>query len=139
MTALGRCVKRVTNGDARYFAFDGPRAILEYDPQDTSHYAADTLYGLGVDEIIARNNYGIGQWFLQVRLGNTSAVGGCLWCHHRELSLRCLRLALFSRGADRGEPARARPCANGDQQPLSLHWAGVDLALWILRLSRARL
>jgi len=72
--ALGRCVRRKFNNQVKFFVHDGPRAILEYTA--TGSFTANTLYGLGVDEIIARNNNGQGQYPLQDRLGNTVALTG---------------------------------------------------------------
>lgn len=72
--ALGRCVRRTTtNGTATYYIYDGEGNILEYGPNST--FVASSIYGRGVDEIIARNN-GIGQNLMQDRNGNTLAVTG---------------------------------------------------------------
>ncbi|MGI8819546.1 MAG: RHS repeat domain-containing protein [Chthoniobacterales bacterium] len=72
--ALGRLVRRTTNGQPTFYAFDGPHAIMEYNPGGT--VIANSLYGKGMDELIARNNYGQEQFFHQDRLGNVSAVTG---------------------------------------------------------------
>ena len=76
--ALGRCVKRTTNdAPPMYYAYDGVRAILVYKlATDVFTVSETTLYGLGVDEIIARGNNGTAQFLLQDRLGSTSAVAG---------------------------------------------------------------
>lgn len=72
--ALGRCVRRQTNRQVAYFAYDGARAILDYNAAGA--ITANALYGIGIDEIIARNNNGQGQFLHQDRLGSTTAVTG---------------------------------------------------------------
>ena len=72
--ALGRTVRRTINGQTTYFIYDGARSIIEYDA--SGNMVANTLYGLGIDEIIARNNNGAGQFLLQDGLGSTVAVTG---------------------------------------------------------------
>ncbi len=70
--ALGRLVKRTSNGQASYFAFDGVHAIMEYNPAGA--VVANSLYGTSIDELLARNNYGQAQFFHQDRLGNVTLV-----------------------------------------------------------------
>ncbi len=70
--ALGRLVKRTSNGQASYFAFDGVHAIMEYNPAGA--VVANSLYGIEIDELLARNNYGQAQFFHQDRLGNVTLV-----------------------------------------------------------------
>jgi RHS repeat-associated protein len=72
--ALGRTVKRTVNGQSTYLVYDGAKAILEYTSNGTP--LANALYGLGVDEIIARNNNGQGQFLMQDKQGSTIAVTG---------------------------------------------------------------
>jgi RHS repeat-associated protein len=75
--ALGRCVRRKTNGQTTYYAFAGGGAILELDAATTGLQQAilgNTLFGLGPDEIIARNNGGTPQFFMQDWQGSTRAV-----------------------------------------------------------------
>jgi RHS repeat-associated protein len=72
--ALGRCVKRTFNGQTTLYVYDGEHPILEFDPNGTN--ASSNIYGRGLDEILARNNNGGGQYFLQDRLGNVLAVVG---------------------------------------------------------------
>ena len=70
--AFGRTVRRTMNGQTTFAAYDGARAILEYN--GSGAVTASTLYGLGVDEVIQRNNNGTQQFFFQDRLGNTRAL-----------------------------------------------------------------
>jgi RHS repeat-associated protein len=72
--ALGRTVRRTSNGQTSYIIYDGARSIIEYNA--AGGMVANTVYGLGTDEIIARNNNGAGQFFLQDRMDNTVAVTG---------------------------------------------------------------
>jgi RHS repeat-associated protein len=72
--ALGRTVRRTFNGQRTYFVYDGARSILEFGGSGTM--SASTLYGLGQDEILKRNNNGAGQFLLQDRMGSTVAVTG---------------------------------------------------------------
>ena len=72
--ALGRCVQRTLGGTISYFLFDGEHWILEYNASGAD--VGNALYGLGIDEIIARSNNGQGQFLMQDRLGNTSLVLG---------------------------------------------------------------
>ncbi|MGI8437543.1 MAG: RHS repeat-associated core domain-containing protein [Chthoniobacterales bacterium] len=77
--ALGRRVKKTegaqTPGESTtWFAYDGAHAIVEFSSDGTA--IANTLYGQGADELIARNNYGTAQYFHQDRLGNVSMVTG---------------------------------------------------------------
>ncbi len=77
--ALGRCVKRTTNdADPIYYAYDGVRSIRAYTVGGfyPGGVYSNTVYGLGVDEIIGRGNNGTSQFLLQDRLGSTSAVTG---------------------------------------------------------------
>jgi RHS repeat-associated protein len=66
-------VKRTFNGQSTRYIYDGPSAILEYSAHGQP--VANTVYGLGADEVIARNT-GEGQFPLQDRLGSTVAVTG---------------------------------------------------------------
>ena len=70
--ALGRCVRRTTNGVTKYSAYDGERPILDYDGNGT--ITNTRLYGRGIDELIAHGNNGSGQFYHQDRLGNVSAI-----------------------------------------------------------------
>ena len=70
--ALGRCVRRRTNNMNAYYIYDGIREIIEYN--DHNVLLSSSLFGLGVDEIIARYNNGQQQYLNQDRLGNVSAV-----------------------------------------------------------------
>lgn len=77
--ALGRRVKKTegaqTPGESTtWFAYDGAHAIVESSSDGTA--IANTLYGQGADELIARNNYGTAQYFHQDRLGNVTMVTG---------------------------------------------------------------
>ncbi|HKP04416.1 MAG TPA: RHS repeat-associated core domain-containing protein [Chthoniobacterales bacterium] len=76
--ALGRTVKRKMNQgpnqDTKYFIYDGARSIIEYD--GAGIVRGRSLYGLGLDEIIARDNNGQPQFPIQDRLGSTIAVTG---------------------------------------------------------------
>jgi RHS repeat-associated protein len=75
--ALGRTVKRKMNGTnqyTKYFVYDGARAIIEYD--GAGIVRGRSLYGLGVDEIIARDNNGQPQFPMQNPIGSTTAVTG---------------------------------------------------------------
>jgi RHS repeat-associated protein len=49
---LGRCVRRVVNGAARIFTYDGWKPILEWD--GAGNWLAMNFYGAGPDEILAR-------------------------------------------------------------------------------------
>ena len=60
------------NGQTSFAAYDGARAILEYN--GSGAVTASTLYGLGVDEVTQRNNNGTQQFFFQDRLGNTRSL-----------------------------------------------------------------
>jgi RHS repeat-associated protein len=71
--ALGRRVSSKFNGQITHFIYNGVQTIVEYSADRTP--AANTVYGLGIDEIIARNTGG-GQFPLQNRLGSTVAVTG---------------------------------------------------------------
>ena len=70
--ALGRCVKRTTNGVSVYSAYDGERPVKEFNAAGT--VLASSVYGIGIDEIIARYNNGLTQYLQQDRLGNVSAI-----------------------------------------------------------------
>ena len=71
--ALGRCVARVTNGVAVEYVYDGVRPIVEVDPNQNAVLATN-VYGLGIDELIARNNNGTAQYFYQNWQGSTVAL-----------------------------------------------------------------
>jgi RHS repeat-associated protein len=49
---LGRCVRRVVNGAARIFTYDGWKPILEWD--GAGNWLALNIYGAGPDEILGR-------------------------------------------------------------------------------------
>jgi RHS repeat-associated protein len=70
--ALGRCVRRTTNGQPEYYAYDGVRAILEYNPANSTSTIRN-VYGIGIDEVILRNA-GSPYFLQQDRLGSTSAA-----------------------------------------------------------------
>jgi RHS repeat-associated protein len=76
--ALGRCVKRVLTvsgvDTVRYYLFDGEHWITEYDGNGV--FSSNGLYGLEIDEIIARGRGGTRppQWLFPDRNGNTSVV-----------------------------------------------------------------
>lgn len=81
--ALGRVVKRVRSNmgleTTTYYLFDGEHWILEYKPNGTPQ--SSNLYGLGIDEIVARYNAAAPegaweQWPYPDRNGNTSVVTG---------------------------------------------------------------
>ncbi len=73
--ALGRCVKHVLNGAVTYYVYDGAHPIMEYEATHGTE-VGNWVYGRGIDEVLARSNNGQGQYFLQDRLGNTSAIIG---------------------------------------------------------------
>jgi RHS repeat-associated protein len=73
--ALGRCVKHTFNDVVTYYVYDGEEMILERGGPNND-VIANSLYGRGMDELLARNNYGSPQYFLQERLGNTRVVAG---------------------------------------------------------------
>ncbi len=60
--ALGRCVKRILNGTATYYIYDGEKPIVEYNSSGT--IVARNVYGKGIDEILMRKETGIndGNW-----------------------------------------------------------------------------
>jgi RHS repeat-associated protein len=62
------------NHDTKYLIYDGARSIIEYD--GAGIIRGRSLYGLGGDEIIARDNNGQPQFPMQDRLGSTIAVTG---------------------------------------------------------------
>ncbi len=70
--ALGRCVRRTSNGVASYYAYSGEHSILEYD--GTGALLSYTLYGNGMDEAIMRSNNGVWQLLFQDRVGSTTAL-----------------------------------------------------------------
>ncbi len=70
--ALGRCVRRTTNDQATYYFYDGDHSIWEYDAGSAA--TSFNLYGLGIDEIIARSNNGDSQYLHQDHEGSTTAV-----------------------------------------------------------------
>ncbi|MGI8819584.1 MAG: RHS repeat-associated core domain-containing protein [Chthoniobacterales bacterium] len=70
--ALGRTVKRTTNGNSLYYAYAGARAIVEFTPGGALQ--GSNLCGLGVNEVIAHGTLGVGQYPFQNRLGSTSAI-----------------------------------------------------------------
>jgi RHS repeat-associated protein len=72
--ALGRTVRRSMNGVLTYYIYDGARPTIEYNA--AGNITADNLYGLGVDEIISRNNNGAVQFLMQDRTGSTVSVTG---------------------------------------------------------------
>ncbi len=74
--ALGRVVKRVRSNmgveTTNYYLFDGEHWLLEYNPDGTPQ--SSNLYGIGIDEIVARFNAGAPsgaweQWPYQDRAG----------------------------------------------------------------------
>ncbi len=81
--ALGRVVKRVRSNmgveTTNYYLFDGEHWLLEYNPDGTPQ--SSNLYGIGIDEIVARFNAGAPsgaweQWPYQDRNGNISVITG---------------------------------------------------------------
>jgi hypothetical protein len=78
--ALGRAVQRELNGTSTYFLFEGDHWVMQYRKSTTdvtklAEYG-NALYGLGIDEVIVRNNNGQGQFLYQDWLGSTSMVLG---------------------------------------------------------------
>ncbi len=74
--ALGRRV-RSTVGTSQtqtttWFAYDGAHPILEFD--SGGNVIARSFYGAGLDELIARDNYGTAQYYHQDRLGSVTMV-----------------------------------------------------------------
>ena len=66
--AFGRCVKRTVNDTlTTYYFYDGDKPILEYDASNA--LVGFNVYGKGVDEIVERGAYGVGNiwhwYFLQ--------------------------------------------------------------------------
>ena len=59
--ALGRRVKRLLNGDVRYYIYDGEKALLDLDGNgDVNGW---NVYGKGVDELLERGTTGLdGSW-----------------------------------------------------------------------------
>jgi RHS repeat-associated protein len=76
--ALGRCVVRTVTANNvttnNYYLFDGEHWVMEYDA--TGKEVGNAVYGLGIDEIIARANNGQAQFPMPDRNGNTSVILG---------------------------------------------------------------
>ncbi|MEO5721670.1 MAG: RHS repeat-associated core domain-containing protein, partial [Chthoniobacterales bacterium] len=69
--ALGRCVRRVSNGVATFYIYDGERPIVEYDGNGA--IVAKNVYGIGIDEILSRDT-GTVYYYHQDRLGSVAAI-----------------------------------------------------------------
>ncbi len=75
-SAVGRRLAcAVLNGAVTYYVYDGAHPIMEYEATHGTE-VGNWVYGRGIDEVLARSNNGQGQYFLQDRLGNTSAIIG---------------------------------------------------------------
>jgi RHS repeat-associated protein len=70
--ALGRCVERKTNGAPKYYLYDGEHWIVELRGDGTVY--SNALYGLGIDEILARGVNGKAHIHLPDRNGNTAVI-----------------------------------------------------------------
>lgn len=71
--ALGRCVQRLRDGVTTYYLFDDDHWITEYTAAGAD--ITSVLYGLGIDEVIARGGTG-GPFLMQDWLGSTSMAVG---------------------------------------------------------------
>jgi RHS repeat-associated protein len=72
---LGRCVRRVVNGAARIFTYDGWKPILEWD--GAGNWLAQNIYGAGPDEILARyDSIGRALTYKRDKQGNVVALLG---------------------------------------------------------------
>ena len=72
---LGRCVRRVVNGAARIFTYDGWKPILEWD--GAGNWLALNIYGAGPDEILGRyDSIGRVLIYKRDRQGNVVALLG---------------------------------------------------------------
>jgi RHS repeat-associated protein len=72
---LGRCVRRVVNGAARIFTYDGWKPMLEWD--GAGNWLAMNFYGAGPDEILARyDSIGRALTYKRDKQGNVVALLG---------------------------------------------------------------
>ena len=72
---LGRCVRRVVNGAARIFTYDGWKPMLEWD--GAGNWLAQNIYGAGPDEILARyDSIGRALTYKRDKQGNVVALLG---------------------------------------------------------------
>ncbi len=154
--ALGRCVKRtsVVNGGTattNYYLFDGEHWIVEWSGwgsrdidgkaregsgrvsgKRTSQYdsnganTSNALYGIGMDEVIARGVGTQGWWYFPDRNGNISVVTDGANTVREIVSLR----RLWRADGDGG------PRATANQQPFPLHRPGMEPDIRLLRIPR---
>ena len=128
--ALGRCVRRTSNGVASYYAYSGEHSILEYD--GTGALLSYTLYGNGMDEAIMRSNNGVWQLLFQDRVGEHDRAGQHERPDHRTIPLRCLwHTGIPEQATGDRQPARdAATSRDLVQQQDFVYRAGVDGQIW---------